>query len=244
MAGRPSVRPVPSDRVSVDGLVQEFQVLGFTVIEGVLPAATCVRCHGFVEREIGRGPGQRPFGNIHEPENRYDTPFAVEGLPRDVLVEACRHAKLRGVLRSLLSDDASLEELSALTSYPGAGPQRLHADTNYKPSDALLVSVFVALDDLDETMGPLEAVQKSSRGRGMIDGSMATRMTVSRGDAVLLDSSTVHRGGENRSADKPRPVFYFSFLNPEGERPHGATYSIIKRPGESPTLKEFLGGPS
>ncbi|MEM7225151.1 MAG: phytanoyl-CoA dioxygenase family protein [Pseudomonadota bacterium] len=239
-AGRPSVRPVPSDQVSVGELVQEFRVLGFTVIEGVLRLASCQRTRAFVEREIGRGPGQRPFGNIHEPQNRYDTPFAVDGLPREILREACRHPKLAGVLRGLLSDEASLEELSALTSYPGAEPQRLHADTDYRPSDALLISVFVALDDLDETMGPLEAVQQSSRGRGTSERSLATRMTLASGDAVLLDSTTVHRGGANNSADKPRPVFYFSFLDSDGARPQGATYSIIKRPGEVVTLGDFL----
>ena len=114
--GRPRVRPVPSDRVSIDVLAQEFQVLGFTVIERVLPDAHCRRCWEFVAREIAKGP--------------------------------------------------------------------------------------------------LEAVQQSFRGRGLGEGSRATRMTVSRGDAVLLDS--------------------------QGERPVGATYSIVKQPGETLTLKEVV----
>ena len=34
-----------------------------------------------------------------------------------------------------------------------------------------------------------------------------------------------HRGGSNKS-NKERPVFYFSFLGNDGNRPNGATYSL------------------
>jgi ectoine hydroxylase-related dioxygenase (phytanoyl-CoA dioxygenase family) len=65
-------------------------------------------------------------------------------------------------------------------------------------------------------------------------------MTLGRGDAVIIDSTTVHQGGANISAARPRPVFYFSFLSPVGARPVGATYSILKGEREKFTLAQFF----
>lgn len=238
--GQSGVRAEHSEGISLDELAGEIEILGFTVVNQVLSPASCARCASHIEAEIGRGPKARPFGSIRAPERRFDVPFAVSGPPRELLLEACRHPKLQGLLRRLVTTGASLEELAGLTSYPGASAQDFHPDTLYKEGDGRLVTAFVALDDLDETMGPLEVVWGSSRGRDVGASPRASRMTLGRGDAVIIDSTTVHRGGANSSADRPRPVYYFSFLSPDGARPHGATYSIIKGNEETPTLAEFL----
>jgi hypothetical protein len=238
--GQSGVRSDHSDSLSLDELVGEFEALGFTVVNQVLRPVTCARFARHIESEIRRPAGQRSFGSIREPENRYDVPFEVSGLARDLLQEACRHPVLKGLLCRLVTAEASLEELAGLTSYPGAAAQDFHPDTLYKEGDGLLATAFIALDDLDETMGPLEVIWGSSRARDVGSAPRASRMTLGCGDAVIIDSTTIHRGGANVSAARPRPVFYFSFLSPWGTRPVGATYSILMGEQEKLTLARFL----
>lgn len=47
-----------------------------------------------------------------------------------------------------------------------------------------------------------------------------------KGDLVVWLSSIVHRGDANIS-DESRPVFYFSMLSSNGNKPYGSTYSLI-----------------
>lgn len=233
-------RLVHSDLEPTSNLVREVHGHGFSVVHDVLKPDTCRNFADYVESEIVKGPGERPFKSIIDRKHRYDTPFHVEGVPREVLSEACRHSKLGELLNSLVTPDGTLVELSALTSYPGAETQRLHADTPYRPGDALLVCVFIALDDIELDMGPLEIILQSSRGRPVKEDSVVFPMTVGCGDAVLMDSTAIHRASANTSQNKARPVFYFSFQSPIGNVPTRETYSIQKRNDESFSLAQIL----
>ena len=221
-------------------MVQEVLGYGFSVVHDVLTPDTCRNFADYVESEVVKGPDQRPFRSIVDRKHRYDTPFRVEGMPRETLVKTCRHSKLGELLSALVTRDATLVELSALTSYPGAATQRLHADTPYHPGDALLVCVFIALDDIELDMGPLEIVLQSSRGRPVKEDSVVFPMTVGCGDAVIMDSTALHRGSANTSQSKARPVFYFSFQSPIGTPPTRKTYSIQKRNDEVFTLAHLI----
>ena len=62
---------------------------------------------------------------------------------------------LRAVLGGSVGEDAELFELAALVSDPRAPRQPVHPDTPFKAGDgAAIVTTFVALQDVDETMGP------------------------------------------------------------------------------------------
>jgi ectoine hydroxylase-related dioxygenase (phytanoyl-CoA dioxygenase family) len=62
---------------------------------------------------------------------------------------------LNAVLGGSVGVNAELFELSALVSDPRAPRQPVHPDTPFKAGDgAAIVTTFVALQDVDETMGP------------------------------------------------------------------------------------------
>lgn len=233
-------RLVHSDLEPTSNLVREVHGHGFSVVNDVLRPETCRNLADFVASEIAKGPGERPFEAIIDRKHRYDTPFHVEGIAREVLTEACRHPKLGELLSALVTPDGTLVELSALTSHPGAESQRLHADTRFRPGDALLVCVFIALDDIDLDMGPLEIILRSSRDRPVKEDSVVFPMTVGRGDAVIMDSTAVHRASANTSQNKARPVFYFSFQSPIGNVPKRKTYSIQRRNDETYSLAQLM----
>lgn len=233
-------RLVHSDQEPISTLVREVQDFGFSVVHDVLKPETCRVLAALVESEIVKSPEERPFKSIVDRKHRYDTPFHVEGVPRETLVEACRHPKLGELLSALVTPEGTLVELSALTSEPGAEAQRLHADTPYSLGDALLLCVFIALDDIDLDMGPLEVIMQSSRDRPVKEDSVVFPMTVARGDAVLMDSTAIHRASANTSQNKKRPVFYFSFQSPHGTIPTRETYSIQMSDGEAVSLAQLL----
>ena len=55
----------------------------------------------------------------------------------------------------MLGADAELFELGAFISDPKAPRQGVHPDTQFTP-DALACSTLIALQDIDESMGPTE----------------------------------------------------------------------------------------
>ena len=62
---------------------------------------------------------------------------------------------LRAVLGGSVGENAELFELAALVSDPRAPRQPVHPDTPFKAGDgAAIVTTFVALQDVDESMGP------------------------------------------------------------------------------------------
>ena len=64
-------------------------------------------------------------------------------------------APLREAFSGTLGDDAELFELAALVSDPRAPRQPAHPDTPFRPNDgAAIITAFVALQDIDEDMGP------------------------------------------------------------------------------------------
>ena len=178
------------------------------------------------------------FGGVLCRERRYDLKLDLDA-PEVSAALACLVNGLQPTLHRLLGGDAELFELSALVSDPGAPVQLLHADTSYViptasggdggrglPSGAPgLCTAFVALQDIDETMGATtflpgthteEAHARFDDREG--DGSphelllrSAPRALglLSTGDVALFDSRLLHGGGANTSPRR-RILFYFS----------------------------------
>ena len=110
----------------------------------------------------------------------------------------------------------------------GAKEQPLHPDQS---TDTLSVcSVFVALHDIDATMGPTLFVPRTHTAKtsstdiftqssdGTEDGgSVPHAAMLHRGDAVLFDGRVHHRGGANTSPRR-RSLLYISFMAP-GQKP-------------------------
>ena len=125
----------------------------------------------------------------------------------------------------MLGADAELFELAALVSDPGAPRQPVHPDTPFMQTqpEPQVVTAFVALQDIDESMGPTfflpgthvqqahDTFNKDESSKVELLREAPRRLGLQRaGDATLFDSRLLHGGGANRSRRR-RMLLYFSF---------------------------------
>jgi hypothetical protein len=131
-------------------------------------------------------------------------------------------APLRELFDALFDGaDAAFYELAALVSDAGAASQRVHSDTVMQPS-CPLYTCFVALQDTDMAMGCTHFIKGShtseahhslrhTRGDYLAAADYSAA-TLSRGDAVVMDSRLFHFGGANDA--RRRKLLYFTLQNP------------------------------
>lgn len=110
---------------------------------------------------------------------------------------------------------------------------------------ALICSALVALQDVDEAMGPTHVWPGTNtvehhntlvglHATGSLDVRSADaafrvghqKMCLSKGDLVLYDSRTMHCGGANFSSASRRSVLVISTMSP-GIRPDGSTWTML-----------------
>ena len=131
------------------------------------------------------------------------------------------------LLASVAGQEALVAELSCLISDAGAPPQAWHPDT--LASGDPVFSLFVALQDVTQDMGPTELLlgshiaeahdYLSSLGaENVVEAGMQPvhSMELQCGDAFLFDSRLWHRGGGNRQ--RWRRQLYLTLL-PAGGKP-------------------------
>ena len=147
------------------------------------------------------------------------------------LLDALRRPALLATLAALLGHAApALEFVSLMASWPGAGAQELHRDTDVASEAALLV--FVPLDEARvggagppelcpcthyysgaERARPGEALECGPAGRFAADAD-----AVPLGSALVYDPGLVHRGLPNRAGGvAPRLMLHLA-LAPRGAR--------------------------
>ena len=142
--------------------------------------------------------------------------------------------------------DATLHELAALISSPGASPQPLHADTLWCEGGCLFTS-FVALQPVSRELGPTRFLKrthtadaheqfekavndgKSGEWVGSLPTDHATCGLLELGEATLYDGRLLHGGssnvdapsspsdGEDRSEEGVRVLFYLTFARAAAE---------------------------
>ena len=123
---------------------------------------------------------------------------------------------------------ANFWELSTMTSDPGASRQKIHPDTPYTEKP-ILFTVFVALQDVQEDMGPTlflpgthtkQAHQKFLSGdenvrKAFLSEAHFSTPLLRKGDAQVMDSRILHAGlGNHDSMGRRRRLFYFTIQNP------------------------------
>lgn len=219
------------------------------------------------------------YGSVNNPYHRMDEILPLSNMKSSINALYNKDSQFW----NSVFPNYTISECSILTSYPGANSQPWHSDTTYKyDSEAELVSIGIALDDIEEDMGPLEVIPRSntyydlnkdtsdseSDDEGddegvkynaqdffdvkdeecinwtdwvldikyMRDGLFPEKCVCKKGSLVFWSSKVIHRGSANNS-NKKRPVFYISLLEPDKQRPHGATYSLSKNDDE---LKKTL----
>jgi hypothetical protein len=137
--------------------------------------------------------------------------------------------------------DWYFHEFSALVADPGCHNQPLHPDAPYTNDVMPLFTVFVALQNVEEDMGPTivvpgthkirtiqEAVERSGGssssppslsaegGMSLRDPASYRRALLCKGDCLVMDARTYHLGSANTSSSigRRRALLYFTLRNP------------------------------
>lgn len=196
----------------------------------------------------GKNLSMETFGNVYCKKNRWDLKLAYDAPVRKALGECVK--SMREVLRTTCGEDAELVELAALVSDPGSTRQPVHPDTAYR-RDPSVFTCFVALQDVERDMGPTLFIPGTNNAQAHVEfregqergGPVLQRPyelgVISRGDATLFDSRTLHCGTENESARR-RVLFYFSFQRSASENPNAAISTIRTELRGKYTLADLL----
>ena len=144
-------------------------------------------------------------------------------------------------IETLLGQEAAIFELAAMMSFPGAAQQPLHRDTLWV-QQCESITAFMALTDIPEAAwGPTALVAGTHDQAhwhyhdfnspaccpgtaGCLDDSSAMPIFLARGDCLLMDSRTFHRGSANSIGE--RVLFYFS-LRRRDAFPRSSTESLL-----------------
>ena len=185
--------------------------------------------------DLGDNVLVRYFGNVMEKVNRHDLKLELTPPVRAAVLELLD--TLYPVFKAHLGEDAMLYELAALVSDPGSPRQPLRPDTPCRSDQGTAVlTAFVALQDIDESMGPTSFLPSSHNAEAHaafnnVENGAATRIALLRsrpcwrgllksGDLNLFDSRLLHSGGANESPRR-RVLFYVSFRAKDANAPPG-----------------------
>lgn len=220
---------------------------GMLRVNGVVSPVTCARLRLQLDGQLDEA--RTVQGGFVPAERRWDVFLPVDASVLDILAEAI--GKLRPLLDQIFAPDAALCELSALITDGGSPRQGLHYDTGMEDGAPLLMTCFVALQDISEDMGGTVMLPRTAHAAahqqlaqvdeeqlGDMRGAAATvgtlndlpvvRCAISAGDVVCMDSRLLHCGGANTSASSRRRLFYFTICDGGGKAlPRGASYSMF-----------------
>lgn len=176
--------------------------------------------YGAVDHEDMAARASKPPPNpiLNVASNRYEVllrlkgPFAEPGL--------LANAILMQILTPLLGQSMRLSGVTAVVSYPGAGTQNPHRDSDLLYDETGLapqlppyaINAAIPLVDVDIETGPTAFWLKSHRWGptdALSKGGVAA-IPFRRGDCILVDYRTVHAGMPNRSA-RVRPILYMVY---------------------------------
>eukprot|EP00913_Durusdinium_trenchii_P026282 g24661.t1 len=214
VAGWAPLDPMSVEDVAVapDTCVEHLELHGCAMVREVLRPEACECLKDFVDKELQRERRHLErlnLGSVRERQHRWDLKLPLAPTVRDALREVTQN--LEKLLVGTVELDAGLVELSCLISDPSAVRQNVHVDTGgWKTRCAPLLTVFVALQEVTEAMGPTVVFP------GTHD------------DPYLQQNSRLlHCGGANLLAGgSRRRLFYMTWQKPKNTN-HGSTYSIL-----------------
>jgi len=225
-----------------------MQLHGAGMIPDLLSPEMTKELRGSVLRMNANEPKHKQF-DLKEKGNRWSLRLNPSDLTNDphksvqrALKEIAGHQVFRSTIENLLGDDPAIVEIAAITSDPGAPGQDWHSDTwgdaasmTLGRRHSAMYSLFLYLQDTDETMGPTGFCP----GTHMCSQSYADCpcffATPKAGTGVILNSQIVHQGSENTAflkEDGTRVMFIITFASrprPGTEHrqlPLGSVYGI------------------
>ena len=127
-----------------------------------------------------------------------------------------------------------LVELSVLATEKGADRQVLHPDVAYDAPHETLYSVFIALQDVTQDMGPtlfvlnshdkqthdqLPKTKWTEKEFDVLRTKRAVEALLKKGDAVLYNARAFHQGSENTSGRRALLAAHVSKTSPVHPNP-------------------------
>mmetsp|Transcript_71395 Transcript_71395/g.220474 ORF Transcript_71395/g.220474 Transcript_71395/m.220474 type:complete len:352 (-) Transcript_71395:67-1122(-) len=220
----------PWPAASVEALLED----GAVMIPHVLPAQAAAALREHLESKLAASLAAVASGaareqDLFEPVTcRRARHFLSLGLEVPVVAAAVTQSlrALAPLLRGALEcDEPLLADLAAIRSAEGAPPQPLHMDDNTSWSGPpVRMSAFVALQDVDELMGPTvflpgthaspeaQAAMQTGAGKARLLRRGAVRLgTMPAGAGTLHQTGVLHAGGANGSP-RGRWLFHMSFV--------------------------------
>jgi len=226
-----SIGKLPSSELC--NAVSVLLASGVVLLEDVLSVTLCDKLLESINETLSKAvlsgiPLLRDngFGNVMVREHRWDMYLPCDNLYKQALEELLGSptCKLAVVFEELFGGPAEFYEFSALVSDRGASSQPIHPDTKYQ-SDAPLYTVFIALQDVTELMGPTvfltcthdneithQNFNDPSKKNGQVAASEFQKGLIKKGDVVIMDSRLLHFGSGN--TDQRRVLMYFTLKNP------------------------------
>ncbi len=159
------------------------------------------------------------YGDINNYDNkRFDIFMPLKGATLELVKQLLITWKEKGI--SLYNPNASIIEVSALITYPGAIGQKIHVDTSDKIRHKDVLSFGIFLHDVDKNLAPL-AVR--------LDNNWIPwwySITGKKGNVYGWSAVVEHGGGANHTRDT-RYVFYITILYPPLKKVDVGGYSLL-----------------
>jgi len=241
-----------------EGIVRIDNVLPATLADNLKEYLVGLRTRATADIENGVIlDSQERFADVLLNQNRCDLKIP---LGPSAVNEAMHHVLSKTPIRDLIErvfdsyggggSEATLYELNCFMSNSGARRQLVHADNacakqiGLKEAEPIMLTCFIALQDIDESMGPTEWLPgthnieahnqfyETDVSEGSTDNDespkdrlLRTRKTVvgtlPKGACAVFDPRVLHCAGANLCKDPnlTRALFYFSFKNPRVDHP-------------------------
>jgi hypothetical protein len=232
--------PVLDTELPKDGSVEAFHKYGLVAMENALDDTDqlqelAVKTFELLYAEMVTKGGKKYKEIMQRDENRFDFRLDLD-LANSVGSGGWRNIEAKGrwlpLVEKILGTGYSLVKCGCVLSLPGTGVQYWHSDgvhngasanfgsDNAAPTHALCV--FVPLIDLDMSTGFTEFWAGShkyskllaKKGEQALPGG--TNGILKKGECLLYDYRTIHRGMPNTSKGD-RPVCYFLYTKPGQE---------------------------
>jgi hypothetical protein len=138
-----------------------------------------------------------------------------------------RDGTLRPIYEELVTSEGEFYEFAAVITDPGSDRQQVHPDLPFR-QEAPLYVIFLALQDVTESMGPTTFLLGSqsyeervkfdnlSKRDDQLKTANSRLALLQKGDAVLFDARLLHCGNANDEHEgATRAMLNFSFRNPK-----------------------------
>lgn len=220
-----------------DDTAQAIREEGVALVDGALSPATARRLRDTVLASVETADASAfsavlgPRAAAQAEVTRVDLRLSLDDQAVAAAAEEIARSRVGDALGYLTGPEALLWELAAVVSYPGSAHQLVHSDTLFDDRPCLFTA-FVALQDVEATMGPTLFVlgtHKDPTAHALAEADPTSRAAflgaatpylahLRIGQASLYDSRLLHAATPNtHPSNTVRVLFYLTFCHPDAD---------------------------